>query len=174
MGGNQLDKVQVQHATTLTLRLKHTSKKHGVSLGLPTCVLREAAGTHVHALGFSQGRSATPNPPTPSAVERLRTTFLCLTLSPANPGRIHVLPSPFRMLTTATPVRIHDLLKSQKSQKLPNFNKNGTPEALDERNQYSGTSRSHWEGSQALARGPGPQKLLTGPQKLGSSAWRSL
>ena len=103
----------------------------------------------------------------PSAVERVRTTFLCPTLNPANPGRIHVLPSPFRLLTPAHPGRIHDLLKSQKSRKWPDFDKNGTPEALDERNPYSATSRSHWEGSWALERGPGPQKLLTGTQKLG-------
>ena len=38
------------------------------------------------------------------------------------------------------------------------FDTNGTPEALDERNPYSATSRSHWEGSRALERGPGPQK----------------
>ena len=114
------------------------------------------------------------NPPTPSAVERVRPTFLCPTLNPANPGRIHVLPSPFRILTTATPVRIHGLLKSQKSRTLPNFDKNGMPEALDERNQYSGTSPSHWEGSRTLEIGPGPQKWLTGSQKLGSVAWRSL
>ena len=114
------------------------------------------------------------NPPTPSAVERVRPTFLCPTLNPANPGRVHVLPSPFRVLNTATHVRIHDLLKSQKSRKWPNFYKNGTPDALDERNQYSGTSRSHWEGCRTLEIGPRPQKLLTGPKKLGSVAWRSL
>ena len=98
------------------------------------------------------------NPPTPSAVERVRTTCLCLTLNLANPGRIHVLPSPFRLLTPAHPGKIHDLLKSQKSRKWQDFNKNGTPEALDEPNPYSLTSRNHWEGSRALERGAGPQK----------------
>ena len=98
------------------------------------------------------------NPPTPSAVERVRTNLLCPSLYPAIPGRIHVLPSPFRLLTPAHPRRIHDLLKSQKSRKWSDFHKNGAPEALDERNPYSLMSRSHWEGSRALERRPGPQK----------------
>ena len=48
--------------------------------------------------------------------------------------------------------------KSTKSRKWLDFGTNGTPEALDERNPYSATSRSHWEGSRTLERGPGPQK----------------
>ena len=120
---------------------------------------------------------AIKNPPTPSAVERVRTTFLCPTLNPANLGRIHVLPRPFctqtpahsssLQLTPAHSGRIHDLLKSQKSQKWLDFDKNGTPEALDERNQYSGTSRSHWEGSRTLEKAPNPKNCSPDPKNWG-------
>ena len=61
------------------------------------------------------------------------------------------------VLNPANPGRIHDLLKSQKSRKWPDFGKNGTSEALDERNPYSATSGSHWEGSRTLKRGPDPK-----------------
>ena len=47
------------------------------------------------------------------------------------------------------------------------FDSQGTPEALDERNPYSLTSRSQREGS------PGPGKKPQTP-KMGSAAWRSL
>ena len=83
---------------------------------------------------------------------------------------IMVSPSPFGhtlQLTPAHSSRIHDLLKSQKSRKWPNFDKNDTSEALDEWNQYTATSRSHWEGSRTLKRGPGPQKLISGPKNWG-------
>ena len=97
------------------------------------------------------------NPPTPSAVERERTNRLRPSLNPAIPGRIHVLPSLFPPLTPAQPGRIHDLLKSKKSRKWPHFDTNGTPEALDERNPYSLTRRSHWEGSRTLEKAPDPK-----------------
>ena len=68
----------------------------------------------------------------------------------------------FRTLTPANPGRIHDLLNAQKSRKLHDFDKNGTPEGLDERNPYRATSRIHGEGSLTLERGPGPQKWSRG------------
>ena len=47
------------------------------------------------------------------------------------------------------------------------FDTNGTPEALDERNPYSATSQSHWEGSQTLKKGPNPKNCSTDPKNQG-------
>ena len=49
--------------------------------------------------------------------------------------------------------------------KMLDFDTNGTPEALDERNPYSWTRRSHWEGSRTLEKGPGPQIGVGGMAK---------
>ena len=53
---------------------------------------------------------------------------------------------------------------SSREQKWPDLGTNGTPEALDERNQYSRTSRSHWEGSQTLQKAPNPKNCSPGPK----------
>ena len=49
--------------------------------------------------------------------------------NPANPRRIHVLPSPFRILTPAHSSRIHDLLKSEIS-KMTGFRQKMTRQKL--------------------------------------------
>ena len=100
------------------------------------------------------------NPPTPSAVERVGANSKLI---------LSILGIPeSQVLGQGVPYHIHlrhsgspkqpAQQKSTKSRKWLDFGTNGTPEALDERNPYSATSRSHWEGSRTLERGPGPQK----------------
>ena len=44
------------------------------------------------------------------------------------------------------------------------FDTNGTPEALNERNPYSWTRRSHWEGSRTLEKAPNPKNCSPDPK----------
>ena len=103
------------------------------------------------------------NPPTPTAVERVGTNSKLIVKHSGDP----------RGPDLGGRGSLHQLLRHPGSRnhrnhaKMMDFDANGTPEALDERNQYSGTSGSHWEGSRTLERGPGPQKLITGPRNWG-------
>ena len=53
-----------------------------------------------------------------------------------------------------------NLLHERNHAKMRDFDTNGTPEALDERNPYSWTRRSHWEGSRTLKKAQDPRTFL--------------
>ena len=115
-----------------------------------------------------------PKTPTPSAVERVGTNsklILSILGIPESQVLGQGVPYHIHLRHSGSP-REPAQQKSTKSRKWLDFGTNGTPEALDERNPYSATSRSHWEGSRTLERGPGPQKWRRsgggGPPESGS------
>ena len=75
--------------------------------------------------------------------------------TPAHPRRINY---PASISALHPPAMIAQALFLEILQKWIDFDTEGTPEALDERNPYSLTRRSHLEVSWALERGPRPQK----------------